>query len=275
MSDFLNYKTLDLETDHDWLTIWFNRPKVRNALSREMIEELLHLFSALKDRPDIRGVTLRGRGGIFCAGGDIKEFKSLLQGETKKLEDVARASRRNGELFGIINETPQVVIMLVEGAAMAGGMGIVCCGDVVVVTEDAKFALTETSIGIPPAQIAPFVAARLGSHVARRLMLTAGRFDGAEAVKIGLADYVAKDVDHMNGIEIDIKKRVRKCAAGANAVTKNIILATRYAGRTEMIDIAGAGFAKCMLSDEGREGVASFLEKRKPYWAIRPTEKEA
>jgi len=258
--------TLDLQLEHDWLTVWFNRPKVRNALSGEMIAELRQVFTLLKKTQHIRGVTMRGHGGVFCAGGDIKGFKSALQSGEQSFDDIARTSRVAGELFAMINETPQVVVMLVEGAAIAGGFGIVCCGDVVVVTEDAKFSLTETSVGIPPAQIAPVVTERLGSRLARRLMLTASRFEGVEAGRIGLADFVAKDAAQMNEIEIDMKAQIRKCAPGANAATKRIVLAARHTDRAPMIELAGAEFAKCMLSDEGREGVASFLEKRKPYW---------
>lgn len=275
MVDFQNCDTLELELDHDWLNIWLNRPEARNALSGEMIAELYYVFSSLKDKRNIRGVTLRGRGGVFCAGGDLKGFKAVLQGGGQSLGDIARISRQNGALFDLINEAPQVVVMLVEGAAMAGGLGMVCCGDVVVVTETAKFAMTETSIGIPPAQIAPFVVERLGLKTARRLMLTASRFTGAEAKHMGLADYLAVDAEHMALIEADIKKQVRKCAPGANAVTKQIVLASRHADRKAMTKLAGAGFAKCMLSDEGREGITAFFEKRKPSWAVLPLDEEA
>ncbi len=266
--------TLELELDQAWLTVWLNRPEARNALSGEMIAELSQVFSGLKQRPDIRGVTLRGRGGMFCAGGDLKGFKAILQDGGQSLDDIAATSRLNGALFDAINEAPQVVIVLVEGAAMAGGLGIVCCADVVAVMHDALFAMTETSIGIPPAQIAPFVAERLGLRTARRLMLTASRFDGLEAERIGLADHVAGDIEQLNQIEADIRKQVRKCAPGANAVTKQIVLATRHTDRAAMIAIAGSGFAKCMVSEEGREGVASFLEKRKPSWAAGPADDE-
>ncbi len=270
MADLPVCATLELELDHGWLNIWLNRPKARNALSQKMITELVDVFLYLKNQPDIRGITMRGRGQVFCAGGDLKGFKSVLQGEDVKLEHIVKVSRINGQLFDLINEAPQIVIMLVEGAAMAGGLGIVCCGDVVVVTKDAKFAMTETSIGIPPAQIAPFVVERLGLRIARRLMLTASRFDGVEALRIGLADYLANDIDDLPHIEARIKEQILKCAPIANSVTKQIVLATRNLQREAMIDLAANGFAKCMLSDEGREGVTSFMEKRKPYWAVIP-----
>ncbi len=255
------------EFESGWLTICFNRPEARNALSGELTSDLRAVLTAVRDDRTVRGITLRGKGGVFCAGGDLKGFKSNFQGGVQTVDDVAASSREGGELFGLINTMPQVVVMLVEGAAMAGGLGIVCTGDVVVVTEDAKFALTETTLGIPPAQIAPFVVQRLGMTVARRLMLTAARFTGADAGPLGLADFVAKDVADMETIEADIRKQVMKCAPGANAVTKEIVLAAPKLERDAMLDFAAKGFATCMLGDEGKEGVAAFLEKRKPNWA--------
>ena len=256
-----------LEQDAGWLTIWFNRPDNRNALSKELTTELKEVLNAVRDKKNIRGITLRGKGGVFCAGGDLKGFKNNYQGGNQTVEDVAAASRQGGQMFDLINELPQVVLVLVEGAAIAGGLGMVCCADAVAVTKDARFAMTETAIGIPPAQIAPFVAQRLGLRIARRLMVTASRFDGEEAHRLGLADYVVDDAAGLDQIEADMKKQVRRCAPGANAVTKAIVLATRHLNREQQLDFAAKGFAECMLSDEGREGVASFIEKRNPIWA--------
>ena len=256
-----------LEQDAGWLTIWFNRPDNRNALSKELTTELKEVLNAVRDKKNIRGITLRGKGGVFCAGGDLKGFKNNYQGGSQTVEDIAAASRQGGQMFDLINELPQVVLILVEGAAIAGGLGMVCCADAVAVTKDARFAMTETAIGIPPAQIAPFVAQRLGLRIARRLMVTASRFDGEEAHRLGLADYVVDDAAGLDQIEADMKKQVRRCAPGANAVTKAIVLATRHLNREQQLDFAAKGIAECMLSDEGREGVASFIEKRKPIWA--------
>ena len=229
--------------------------------------ELNEVLNAVRHKKNIRGITLRGKGGVFCAGGDLKGFKNNYQGGSQTVEDIAAASRQGGQMFDLINELPQVVLILVEGAAIAGGLGMVCCADAVAVTKDARFAMTETAIGIPPAQIAPFVAQRLGLRIARRLMVTASRFNGEEAHRLGLADYVVDDAAGLDQIEADMKKQVRRCAPGANAVTKAIVLATRHLNREQQLDFAAKGFAECMLSDEGREGVASFIEKRKPIWA--------
>lgn len=261
--------SLLLEQDDGWLTIWFNTPENRNALSQELTAELRAVLGAVRDDRTIRGITLRGKGGVFCAGGDLKGFRANYQGGEQSADDVAASSRAGGEMFDQINEMPQVVVILVEGAAMAGGLGMVCTADVVAVTRDAKFAMTETTLGIPPAQIAPFVVQRLGLSTARRLMLTAARFDGAEAGRLGLADWVVDDAAGLDTVEAEVKAQVRRCAPGANAVTKDIVLATRHLDRNAMLDHAARGFAGCMLSDEGREGVASFLEKRRPSWNER------
>jgi isohexenylglutaconyl-CoA hydratase len=259
-------KFLELEPDGGWLTIWLNRPQVRNALSNEMIAELTGVLEAVRDDRKTRGITLRGRGGVFCAGGDLKGFQSVFQGEMQNEKDVAAANRKAGELFDVIEAMPQVVVMLIEGAAMAGGLGMACAGDVVAVTRDAKFALTETTLGIPPAQIAPFVVQRFGLRTARRLMLTAARFTGEEAAALGLADFVADDAAGLADIERSIRKGVMRCAPGANAATKEIVLASRHLDREAMLDTAAAGFAKCMLSEEGLEGIAAFFEKRRARW---------
>ena len=190
MTNLPKTKNILLEQDAGWLTIWFNRPDNRNALSKELTTELKEVLNAVRDKKNIRGITLRGKGGVFCAGGDLKGFKNNYQGGSQTVEDIAAASRQGGQMFDLINELPQVVLILVEGAAIAGGLGMVCCADAVAVTKDARFAMTETAIGIPPAQIAPFVAQRLGLRIARRLMVTASRFDGKEAHRLGLADYV-------------------------------------------------------------------------------------
>lgn len=268
-----DYENLLLEQDGDWLTIWFNRPEARNALSAELVKELRTLLEAVSQDRGVRGITLRGKGGVFCAGGDLKGLKTS-QGGGSKFEDITQANRQGGELFDRVNSMPQVMVMLVEGAAIAGGLGILCCGDVVAVTADAKFALTETRLGISPAQIAPFVVERLGLRTARRLMLTGARFTGAEAGDLGVADQVVANVAELEDFEAVIRKQVRKCAPGANAVTKEIILATRHLDREAMLEFSARGFAHCMLSDEGREGIAAFVEKRKPSWSEPVSEAE-
>ena len=267
MSDLLPTKTIKTDVQQAWLTIWLNRPEARNALNEQMTTELRNALEEVRDDRSIRGITLRGCGGVFCAGGDLMAFQSDFQGGAESHELVAAASRRAGELFRLVNEMPQVVVILVEGAAIAGGLGLACAGDLVVVTHESRFALTETTLGIAPAQIAPFVVQRVGLPVARRLMLTAARFDGEQAQRIGLADQVVDDVDALDEAEQKIRTQVMRCAPGANAMTKELVLATARLEPQAMLDLAAERFAEGMLSSEGREGISAFVEKRKPSWS--------
>jgi isohexenylglutaconyl-CoA hydratase len=139
-----------------------------------------------------------------------------------------------------------------------------CCGDVIIATADAKFSLTETMIGIPPAQIAPFVVARVGLSTARRIMLTGARFKGDAAQGFGLVDVITDD---LHSAETDIKTGVLKCAPGAIAATKHLLLSSRDKRGAEMMDYAADVFADRLMSEEGKEGIASFVEKRKPNWS--------
>lgn len=257
---------LDLELSDEWLTIWLNSPSNRNALSDQMILDLNAVLDAVRDDRSVRGITLRGRDGIFCAGADLKGFADTI-GDDASLEDVKMLNKSAGYLFARVNTMPQVVIALVEGAAIAGGLGLMCCADIIAVTADAKFSLTETMLGIAPAQIAPYVVARVGLPTARKLMLSAARFDGTGAHGVGLADYVVDTTDEFEAIIADIKKGVMRCAPGANAATKEILQLAPYLRGEDMMDFAADKFARCMLSGEGREGIASFFEKRRPSWA--------
>jgi isohexenylglutaconyl-CoA hydratase len=262
-------ETKDLILDHQGsvLTIWLNRPEAKNALSAEMVDEFSAVLDAIREDRSLRTIILRGKGGFFCAGGDIKGFKSGLQGGEPTEEDVARGNRTFGDLMIKLNEQPQTVIILVEGAAIGGGLGLACVGDVTIVTRDARFRLSETSLGIPPAQIAPFVTERVGLTQARRLMLTGARFKGEEAVQYGIGHILADDGDDLEAKCAEVLKQISFCAPGANAVTKGIVFETTRRPRPEALDFASRGFASCMLSDEGREGVTAFVEKRKPSWA--------
>ncbi|MEM7303117.1 MAG: enoyl-CoA hydratase-related protein [Pseudomonadota bacterium] len=268
MMNLDRFSTIEPQFDHGagFLTIWLNRPDARNALSGEMVEELRALLDDLKSDLTVRAVIFRGRGKVFCAGGDLKGFQAAFSDQST-IENVAKWNREAGYLFEAINTLPQVVIMAVHGAAMAGGLGMVCAGDVVIVTRDAKFALTETTLGIPPAQIAPFVEARLGQRIARRLMLTAAQFSGDDAERFGLADEVVENEVELTETIGRIVAQVRKCAPSANAATKGLLISARSLSRNALADKAATAFATCLLSEEGREGVSAFTQKRKAVWA--------
>lgn len=254
------------EISNSWLTIWFNSPENRNALSETLTADFIATLEAVKTDHSIRGITLRGKNGIFCSGGDLKSFNAGQSGDDAR-ESFKAINRGAGDMFDLLMSMPQVVIAYVEGAAIAGGLGLMCCADIIVVTQDAKFALTETMIGIAPAQIAPIVVGRVGLPIARRLMLTGARFTGAQTPDYNLSDFVVKDAAEFAQVEGSLQKGVMKCAPGANGITKEILLAVPHLDREAQKDFAAEKFAECITSDEGREGIASFVEKRKPNWA--------
>ena len=260
---------LILDRDGDLLTIWFNRPEVQNALSDEMAGELAAVLEALADEKDIRFVILRGKGGAFCSGGDLKMFKTVFQAGASR-EEIVGFNASFGRMCHAINDLPQLFVVLIEGFAMAGGLGISCLADVVVTTASAKFSLTEVTLGIPPAQITPVVIKRIGASEARRLLLTAQRFDGREAGRLGFAHFVVEDVDELEAKATELVNHARRGAPGAIALTKQIIGATEVLHGDELVRFAAERFADAMLGDEGREGMVAFSEKRPPFWAEAP-----
>jgi isohexenylglutaconyl-CoA hydratase len=263
---FPDVDNLLLEKDGDTLTIWFNRPEVRNALSQAVADDLAAVLEALPDEAEIRFVVLRGKGGVFCAGGDLKMFKTVFQGGASR-EDIVQFNADFGRLMKAVHALPQLFVVLIEGAAMAGGLGLSCIADVVVTTADARYSLTEVTLGIPPAQITPVVMKRIGASEARRLLLTAARFDGVEAGRLGFAHFVVEDSAALDTMAVDILAQARKGAPGAIAGTKEIINAVETLDGDDLVMFAAERFADAMLGAEAKEGLAAFAEKRTPNWA--------
>lgn len=266
MEGFPEFETLDLEAADGWLTVWFNSPENRNALTAERARELTSLCGVLAASQAIRGVVFRGRGSVFCAGGDLKSFGRTLSGDAG-YDEIRDLSLAGAEMFDTIFALPQYTVMAVEGAAIAGGLGMVCLGDHVVATRDAKFALSEVRVGLTPAQIAPFVIQRLGLRVGRSLMLSGARFDGEEAHSIGLVDAVVEDADALAAAIEQQRRLIADAAPGAVAAIKAQVSQLPFQSRDEQKQAAADSFAKRMLSDEAREGIGAFVEKRKPNWA--------
>lgn len=266
MADEKKDDVIELEQSGEWLTIWFNQPEIRNPLTDQLRVDLLAVLNEVRESRTVRGITLRGRGGIFCAGGDLKSFKSLASGEHSR-DTILSMSADIGVLLATVNSMPQAVIAVVEGAAMAGGFGLACCADVVICQRSAKFAMTETAIGLSPAQIAPYAVQKLGYATARRLMVTAARFTGAEALEFGFADFLADDVEGLQSRELDIRQSVLRCAPGAIADTKLLLHGLQATDQHSVVDFAAANFADRVESGEALEGISAFFEKRKPGWS--------
>ena len=156
--------------------------------------------------------------------------------------------------------------MIVEGAVMAGGLGIMCAGDISIVHTKAKFSLTETMIGLTPAQISPYVIKKAGFANAKKLMITAEKFTGDKAKEYKLADYLFNSIEELNEIEEKLKKQILQCAPRAIIETKKILDLAFEGINQDFIDYASKNFVDQIVDGEGREGILSFVEKREPNW---------
>jgi isohexenylglutaconyl-CoA hydratase len=249
------------------LVATLNRPQAKNALNAVMVESLFALCDRLRDMDGVRALVLRGAGGTFCAGGDIREFAAqmLAPGPAPGAEDpIERGNRRFGDLLLKLDALPQVVVSVIEGAAFGGAMGFIAVSDVAICAGDAKFSLSEATLGLPPAQIGPFVVRKIGLFNARRLALTGARFGAAEGMRIGLVDRVVAP----DGIEAALAEaltEIGRCEPAAIAATKRIFnKAAGVVDRTDL-DAAAREFARC-LRGAGRAGAAAFAQKKQPDW---------
>ncbi|MGB0855163.1 MAG: enoyl-CoA hydratase/isomerase family protein [Pikeienuella sp.] len=249
------------------LDVVLNRPESRNAINARMAEEFSALLDWLNECDGIRLVVLRGAGGHFCAGGDIKERRSMGEEAAQDGSDPVKArNERAGQGFLKFQNLPQTTIAAVEGSAFGGGLGFACMADITIVTKGARMGMPETRLGIAPAQIAPFVVKRVGLARARQLALTASRFGGQQAYDYGIAQYLCEDGELDQMLE-DVAAQVMACAPKASAATKEILLAVGTIPDDELPGFAAERFAALSRGPEGREGQAAFAEKRAPNWA--------
>jgi isohexenylglutaconyl-CoA hydratase len=271
MADFRPaYETLILRRERARLSVTLNRPEVKNALNPTLLAELREVVDVLHGRSDIKAVVLRGAGGTFCAGADLRNMEQSIGAPPKsgETDPIATGNRQYGTFLEALGSLPQVVVAAVEGYAIAGGFGLVCVSDIAIVTEDCGFAMSETAIGIVPAQIAPFVAARIGVPQTRHLALTAARFKGAEAVRIGIGHHLVKDSAALDTKLEEVLKQIDRCAPLANALTKQIIMRVGTEPLSTTLDFAADCFARARRSPEAAEGLRAFAEKRPPRWAV-------
>lgn len=249
------------------LTIVMDDPRRQNALSAEMVGEI---ESALDAAPaGLAALVIEGANGVFSAGADLKSLSEALSAPPRpgEADPVHALNAAGGRFFAQFAALPYVTITVVDGAAVGGGMGLAAAADIVIATGRARFALSETSLGIPPAQIAPHLALRLGERVARRLALTGARLDGREATALGLADFFC-DRDGERDAKLEaLLASIGRCAPGANAEAKRLFRVCRIEASEAYVETAAASFAQALRSPEGREGVAAFMEKRAPSWA--------
>lgn len=256
-----DYKTitLDQKSGIAWLTL--NRPEVHNAMNAEMIEELTEVYKSFDDTHD-RAVVLTGNGKSFCAGADLNYMKGIAE---FGIEENVKDGKKLANLFNSIYNCPIPTIALIHGSAFGGANGLIAACDIVIAEEDTTFAFSEVKLGIAPATIAPFVIKRIGEFGAKELMMTGKRFKGKEAQKWNLVNHIYKSEEDENPLN-EILKQFESSAPGAVKEAKKLITSVMGKDIEEGIEFTSDLIAKLRASEEGQEGMAAFLEKRKPKW---------
>lgn len=264
-------ETLLLEQQDHALHITLNRPKARNAMSLKMVQELMAVFESVQNDTSIRAIVMRGAEGHFCAGGDIKDMANARMAAGSKAEGdqdpFYALNREFGRMITFANQIPQVLIVVTEGAVLGGGFGLACISDVALSAADAQFGLPETGLGIPPAQIAPFVVTRIGLTQARRLALLGARFNGQEAKELGIVHEAHESKEELEAALATVLKQVKRCAPEANRTTKALILGVGKQPLEDLLDGAAESFSQAVQGPEGQEGTMAFVQKRLPKWA--------
>ncbi|HIL20195.1 MAG TPA: gamma-carboxygeranoyl-CoA hydratase [Candidatus Thioglobus sp.] len=250
-----------LNIDSGVASVTLNRGVVHNAFDEAMIARLSEVFDELSERKDVIALVLRGSGKSFSAGADLNWMKraATFSQEQNQADALGLAS-----MLDKLNRLPKLTIACVQGAAMGGGMGLVCCCDIVIADNTAKFSLSEVKLGLIPATISPYVLAAIGMRQARRYFQTGERFGVEQAHKIGLVHIAAEDQDDMSGQLQGILKEVKSNGPLAVAEAKRLCLDfTGKAINAELIKDSANRVAAVRASDEAKEGLSAFLEKRK------------
>jgi methylglutaconyl-CoA hydratase len=238
-----------------------NRPDQRNALSRALIVELSHAFHRAAVDPAVRCVVLTGSGTAFCAGMDLEELRGSLGAESGKVwEDAAKLS----ELYDFIYKLPKPTIAAVNGAAVAGGAGLVTVCDLAISVPDAKFGYPEVRRGLVAAMVLPHLLRHVGERIARWLLLTGELIDAVEALRMRLINQVTAP-EHLMDVVDSVTEALTQGGPLAIATTKELL--GRCSRQAVSVDELAQASAEPRLSDECRQGLAAFFEKKPAPWA--------
>jgi len=246
--------------------VTLNRPEIRNAFDEALIANLTALLGRLDADPGVRAVVLGGAGSAFCAGADLNWMKRMAGYDYEQNLADARAL---AAMLKALDRMAKPTIARVHGPAFAGGIGLVAACDIAVGTPEAKFCLSEAKLGLSPATISPYVVRAIGEKAARRYFLSAEVFDANEAWRIGLLSMVSPS-EKLDGEVGEILKNLLAAGPAAISKIKDLIRGVSSGAVDDaMIDDTAKRIAEIRVSAEGREGIASFLEKRKPSWSSK------
>lgn len=259
------YETLEIERDGPVATVWMNRPEVFNAFNEQLIGDLTDACSVLDADPSVRVVVLAGRGRHFSAGADLNWMKrASAYGEAENLEDSRRFARMLHALSGMSKPT----IARVQGAALGGGTGLAAACDMAVASADALFSTSEVKFGIIPSVISPYVLRAIGPRHALRYFQSAERISADRALQIGLVN----EVTPVDALDAGIAALANALVAGApqaQKAAKDLIASVNGRAIDEaVVEETAQRIARQRATEEARDGIAAFLEKRTPAWLL-------
>ncbi|MFZ0479200.1 MAG: enoyl-CoA hydratase-related protein [Terriglobales bacterium] len=260
----MSYQNLQLDFDGGVATLTLNRPDKRNAISYELITELLRAFDEVKQSSS-RVLILTGAGKAFCSGMDLEDLKSLIG---RSAEQSMKDSRTMASVFRSLYEFPKPTIAAVNGAAIAGGTGLALLCDFTLAVPEAKFGYTEVRIGFVPGIVSTFLLRQVGEKVARDLLLTGRIFDAEEALRMGLITQIVS-LEKLMERARELAAQLMESSPLSLAYTKRLLTDHARHELDSQIEAAIRENAGIRATADFREGISSFLEKRKPVWTGR------
>jgi len=258
-----NFQTIEFEKQADLAIIWLNRPDIHNAFNEVMIQELIECIEAVNDMDEIRIVILRGRGKSFCAGADLNWMRGVAQ---YTFEQNFKESLNLSKCFFTIYTCKKPTIAMVHGAAIGGANGLLASCDFAYADDNTTFSLSEVKIGVVPACISPYVTKRVGEYGSRELMLTGRRIKGKEAEQFRLVNK-SLPAEELESYVASVVELLRTSGPKAMSHCKKLIFNISNMETLEQaLESTARMIAEIRASEEGQEGMAAFLEKRKPNW---------
>lgn len=260
----MNHETLELSIAHRVAVVWLAREKIRNAFNEKMIAELTQTFTQLGADDGVRAIVLAAKGPAFCAGADLDWMRRMA---TFSFDENRRDAQALADMLRTLYECPKPVIARVHGDVYAGGMGLVAVCDIAVATTHTGFCLSETKLGLVPATIGPYVIRAMGANAARRYFLSAEKFDAAEAYRIGFVHDIAPSIEALDDRVNDLLGAFMHTSASAVSEAKRLV--RDLVGRPiddALVAQTAERIAHVRASDDAKEGIRSFLDKRKTRW---------
>ncbi len=256
-----NYKTITVTLFPNYVEIELNRPEVHNALTPEMIVELTRFFQSIPST--FLCVIVKGKGKSFCSGADLNWMKESLEYDSQKNYHDVEALYT---LFETIDCCPIPVLTAVQGTVLGGGMGLIAASDYVIAEQETRFSLSEVTLGLIPACVAPFLIPKIGMSWCRALFLSAERFDAKKAYSIGLIHEVVSDTNTLESTVSRLRSNILKASPQASRVAKHFLRHTSPFDLPKTASLSIQTLADLRQTPEAQEGIRAFLEKRSPHW---------